>query len=976
MKKNALYVFLAVLYAVPAAAQLTVTNPVGQINVKAADDFATRAFQDPWDMSQRTDVGWWLFGNDFPPSNWTNPTFANGIFSGTTSGSGARLFMLDSGLQPTPGGQASPIGKTGQQFPIDANKYTHLLYRMSSPTGFQDTGDANNVSQFIWSTNTIYDDQTLGVNKQVIRDMAIYDVDLTKLQIIGLIGPASPWSGTKRSLQFLPNNRTNIPIQLDWVRLVDGSDPTLYKTITWTGTGAVDVYLDNDNVASNGNLGRIAINTSANSVTLFVGGLEPGDYYVAIAPHADAASTGAGLVYSSGFYRVNAIPMLTFTTPSDEGSSDDFATTKLGKPWDFTSLSDIDYKFNINSDSITQLTLTTEAGVNLGPQTVYQGTSAPGTAATGGVGDPYFFPLFWNGRGKITQIDPSRYRILTVEAGIPNQPRSLLNGSIGRVVWRAVNEQAHGSDGLPAQTVSEHYALNHAAGENTLSKIVVDMKNMPITPASPGKTPWLSATTGLDAFRYDPHEFTNPTQFYVKLIKLAALERTLSDLLTLRWTVSKPGVTVTLFRDSSTTRSFNLATSVQIGPSNQDASTLAYTWNTTGVPDGEYQIYAVFSDGINANQVYAPTPIVVDHSNVAVKQINLNRTQLNFGTLGPTRTPAQTIRLTFSGSGSDCWISTSSSTLGSLIAVTPSSGTGAAALSIGPAPGSGFPGGTTSGIITIQSCSVPSNSRAIAVSVTAYASTNPPTGAIDTPVNGSAASGSVAVTGWAVDDIGVASVAICRDPVGAETTTPGQCGGQPRVFIGNPLFIDDARSDIAVANADAPLNYRAGWGYLMLTNFLPNQGNGTFTLYAFATDLEGHVALLGSKTFIGQNSASIKPFGAIDTPRQGEVTCGSTYVNFGWALTQVGKDVPADSSTISVFIDNVLVGRPGARAARADITAAFPALDTTHAVGGYVFDTTQYANGLHSIFWIVTDSNGQQDGVGSRFFTISNPCGS
>ncbi len=330
MKKKLLYAFLAsVLSAVPAAAQLTVTNPVGQISVKAADDFATRAFQDPWDMSQRTDVGWWLFGNDFPPSNWTNPTFANGLFSGTTSASGsaARLFMLESGLQPTPGGQASPIGKTGQQFPIDANKYTHLLYRMSSPIGFQDTGNPNNLSQFIWSTNTIYDDQTLGVNKQVIRDMAIYDVDLTKLIAIGQIGPASPWGGTKRSLQFLPNASNNILIQLDWVRLVDGSDLNLYKTITWTGPGPVDIYLDNDNVAGNGNLGRIAINTSANSFTFFVGGLEPGDYYVAIGPHADAASTGAGLVYSSGFYHVNAIPMLTFTTPSDEGSSDDFANS-------------------------------------------------------------------------------------------------------------------------------------------------------------------------------------------------------------------------------------------------------------------------------------------------------------------------------------------------------------------------------------------------------------------------------------------------------------------------------------------------------------------------------------------------------------------------------------------------------------------------------------------------------------------------
>ena len=39
----------------------------------------------------------------------------------------------------------------------------------------------------------------------------------------------------------------------------------------------------------------------------------------------------------------------------------------------------------------------------------------------------------------------------------------------------------------------------------------------------------------------------------------------------------------------------------------------------------------------------------------------------------------------------------------------------------------------------------------------------------------------------------------------------------------------------------------AGWGYLLLTNMLPNQGNGTFMLHAYATDAEGNTVLLGSQ---------------------------------------------------------------------------------------------------------------------------------
>jgi len=393
----------------------------------------------------------------------------------------------------------------------------------------------------------------------------------------------------------------------------------------------------------------------------------------------------------------------------------------------------------------------------------------------------------------------------------------------------------------------------------------------------------------------------------------------------------------------------------------------SYAWNTTGVPDGEYQVYAIFTDGTNSNRVYAPTNIVVDHANVAVKTINLNRTQLNFSTLGPTRTQAQVIRLTFTGTGSECWTTTTSI---AGMTISPASGTGAAAISI--AATGNFGGGTTTGLINIQSCSNPSNSRAIAVSVTGLNSSNPPSGSMDTPQQGATVSGSIAVTGWAIDDVEVVGVRICRDSVG-DTTTPTLCGGQAKVYIGDAIFIDDARADIEAGNQGAPLNYRAGWGYLMLTNFLPNQGNGPVTLHAYAIDREGHVSLIGSKSIITANSGATSPFGAIDTPGQGEAVCG-IVVNFGWALTQAGKDILADSSTIGVYVDGNFVGRPGTRGARSDITAAFPNLNTSHAVGGYYLDTTTLSNGVHTIFWIVSDDSGAADGVGSRFFTVSNPC--
>jgi hypothetical protein len=80
-----------------------------------------------------------------------------------------------------------------------------------------------------------------------------------------------------------------------------------------------------------------------------------------------------------------------------------------------------------------------------------------------------------------------------------------------------------------------------------------------------------------------------------------------------------------------------------------------------------------------------------------------------------------------------------------------------------------------------------------------------------------------------------------------------------------------------------------------------------------------------------------------------------------------------NGSTISVYIDNVAVGHPVYNNPRSDIEALFPGLNNTDgAVGYFYIDTTKYANGVHTISWIVTDNAGHASGIGSRFFTVQN----
>ena len=56
--------------------------------------------------------------------------------------------------------------------------------------------------------------------------------------------------------------------------------------------------------------------------------------------------------------------------------------------------------------------------------------------------------------------------------------------------------------------------------------------------------------------------------------------------------------------------------------------------------------------------------------------------------------------------------------------------------------------------------------------------------------------------------------------------------------------------------------------------------------------------------------------------------------------------------------------------------ALFPGLNNTNgAIGFRVLDTTTLTNGTHTIVWVVTDNQGATEGIGSRFFTVSNGAG-
>jgi Zn-dependent metalloprotease len=394
-------------------------------------------------------------------------------------------------------------------------------------------------------------------------------------------------------------------------------------------------------------------------------------------------------------------------------------------------------------------------------------------------------------------------------------------------------------------------------------------------------------------------------------------------------------------------------------------------------------------------------------------------------------TPAQAVTVGYAGGGAaPGWTASANQTW---VSISPASGTGFGVFDVSIVNPGNVIGGATSLNATVTVSAPGAAPAQVAVHLAVQQSPGasaPAFGQIDAPAQGATGIvGAVGVSGWALDDIGVQDVTVYRNCLAFDN--PASCqliAGHNVVLLGTAAFLAGARPDVAVAFPGFPNRDRAGWGIQILSNMLPHVANaqvyggqGSISFYAFATDLEGHVTLLGRSvpdhtptTVTMDNDNIAKPFGTIDTPGQGQVV-GGMLANFGWALTPEtdtvagnGNDIeiPTNGSTMFVFVDGAPVGNvaynqcrgtvgnpvPGGLFCNDDVASIFGNTSpqpggTTRtsnptryrnldagrgAIGAFLIDTGGLANGLHTIAWSVTDSQGRIEGIGSRFFTVMN----
>jgi hypothetical protein len=250
------------------------------------------------------------------------------------------------------------------------------------------------------------------------------------------------------------------------------------------------------------------------------------------------------------------------------------------------------------------------------------------------------------------------------------------------------------------------------------------------------------------------------------------------------------------------------------------------------------------------------------------------------------------------------------------------------------------PGQHTITVTATDTDAIPDTATA---NVTVTVSAVPPSVSIDSPVSGSVLSGSVQVSGWALDNTSVIGTAISTVQVKVDGT-----------FVGNATYGIN-RSDACVAYPGRPGCPNVGFSYsLNLASISP----GPHTITVSATDSDGTPDIGSSQVAI--TVANIPPSVYIDSPAPGLVLSGIVNVT-GWALDNTSVIGTAISS-VQVKVDGVVVGAATYGTSRPDVCTAYAGRPGCPNVGfTYALNTATLFPGTHLLTVSATDSDTNPD---------------
>ncbi len=601
------------------AQRITLIAPTqGPLTIASAEEFSTDVARSIWNMDELRDI---------PFENGVlQPSVTNGIWSAATeqAGAGAGVYLLNGGIPNPPHSfhptEVSGMTPYGGLNPIDTSRFRKLSLRMGldqaergsvyvtwssdpdvMPSDLGNTAVVGTAGAYDHRPTFTADYQLTSVNYP--SGFKLYDIDLTPdfdtseyvswLSYPPIYPAGKAWSGDMYALMTIPSTESQVgsTVQLDWARLYD-PDTATDLTITWDSAGipadiyhAVALYIDNDTSSFDGDLYASGIVDDGQFI-FNTGALPPGDYYLYLEV-LEHFNSGFNVVARSGYssrITIGEPPQFTFTSPTAT-SGVDYATTELGNPWDMADSSDIAQSYDL-----------------LNP--VFQDGQLH--AAVPGLTDAMLF-LNTERDGTTVPIDTTKYRYLSYRLEADHSQGDalftrMIRGWVTKLTW-------WDTDLLVDGTYSRDLHLYEGMRAYTMDLFDNDLAN-PNYDYDAGWEEIGQATV----FRIDPLESDVDVNFILDDVKLCAENEPTGGNFTIAWNCQDgddTNITVSLYYGYFSDLGYQ-EEPTPIASRQQTSGPNQFTWDTFGLPTGDYYIRAEVTDGLHTQSVMSPVPIVID----------------------------------------------------------------------------------------------------------------------------------------------------------------------------------------------------------------------------------------------------------------------------------------------------------------------------------------------------------------------------
>jgi hypothetical protein len=591
--------------AMSAAGQSLSVNGGGSATVRTASDFASDVMGDPWDFEQRTDFMYMMSDNNTTASGFQSlPDVSDGLLRGVINGQNGVLNVMMHWEGVT--GAFNSVTKTGVKYPINANFYKRVSFRLKRDREINEAPESNRVGAQ-WFTamrlaGGVIEQGAAGrygslpyANQSPVADQGkstyhIYTLDLDQSN-----AGTAQWAGIMAGLSLkisTTGGMAGAPMELDWVRLTPRQQ--VGANLQWNGFGG-RVTLTASNAAT-GDVVQIYPAAGTNdfpasgTFTWDYGFLPIGTW--TITARAGGQTRNATLI-------IDAAPVLNITEPDATGGRD-FATTTFGDAWDLTNQQDVfrhGQLYQIPIAAFTELGLdgVTNGDDNFVMLAGHNGMKIPAQT---------YHRLTYT-----IQFDNPQFMIWNVLNPDPGNPHN--GGNVMRLAWNhsggnvadyRVTQDIFAPDGFP-----QTYTVDLKTLDDTVTEVE------PI-----GGQLWKD-TNEMALFRIDLHEAPAQRSFRLSKVKLAADDEPNGNgFFIIKWNVADgtfsrqfasgngSDATITFYYDTDLD-----ASSKTLIASGINASAGQYAWDVSQLQPGvQYYVAAEITDSAGNSQLrYSTGPM-------------------------------------------------------------------------------------------------------------------------------------------------------------------------------------------------------------------------------------------------------------------------------------------------------------------------------------------------------------------------------